>query len=88
MNTILDLRVSRKSYISLDIWVINEASKFLLLICLGDMQGGLKKFPKEKMPQLHSRMLALAAHALADVSFEYDLKNAFSMLIIFAKYLY
>ncbi|XP_034697053.1 O-fucosyltransferase 15-like [Vitis riparia] len=30
------------------------------------VQGGLKKLNKGKRPQIHSRMLALAAHALAD----------------------
>lgn len=61
---------------------------FLLVIRLGDMQGGLKKPNKGEKPQIHSRMLALAAHALADVGFGYELKNAFSILIIFAKNLY
>ncbi|KAJ9689791.1 hypothetical protein PVL29_012458 [Vitis rotundifolia] len=30
------------------------------------VQGGMKKLKKGKRPQIHSRMLALAAHALAD----------------------
>ena len=49
-----------------------RALNFLLIVCLCYMQGGVKKFNKGKRPQINSRMLALAAHALADVSFGYE----------------
>lgn len=71
---IFGLRVGRKfthTFIS-KFGLLMRLLNFLLIVSLGYMQGGLKKFNNGKRSQIHSRMLALASHALADVGLGYE----------------